>query len=46
MKIKAKENFTYYDENPIQVYTGQIVDIDEDDATFLISEGKAEAIEQ
>ncbi len=44
MKIKALENFTYYDDSPIQVYKGNVIDMDPDDANFLISEGRAEEV--
>lgn len=45
MQVKALENFTFYNDDPIQVYKGQIFDMDEDAAEFYISEGKAEAFE-
>ena len=44
MQVKALENFTFYNDDPIQVYKGQIFDMDEDAAEFYISEGKAEEV--
>ena len=45
MLVKAIENFTFYNDDPIKAYKGQIFDMDEDAAEFYISEGRVEAIE-
>ena len=44
--IKALENFTYYLEGkPLQIYSGHVVSLPDGDEAFLISEGRAEEIQ-